>query len=97
MEKHFVTAGVPSDPYLIGFYDERILNINNESDVPVNFTIEADPTGQGPWMRYKMMQVEPGKEFKMIFPRHFMARWIRFITDKDCRATTLAELQVKLF
>jgi hypothetical protein len=82
-----VRKGEPSDPYLIGFYNERILTLKNFSDHPVTFTIEADPSGQGPWMKYKEAEVDPGQEFNMAFPDHFQSRWIRFIADKDCMAT----------
>jgi hypothetical protein len=43
-----VSAGIPSDPYLIGFFDEKTLRISHNSKIPVTFTIEAEPTGHGP-------------------------------------------------
>lgn len=82
-----VRAGVPSDPYLIGFYDDKTLTLSHKSDVPVTFTIEADPTGCGDWMKWQTVTVEPGKEWKFRFPDGFQARWIRFTTDKDTDAT----------
>ena len=82
-----VRKGEPSDPYLAGFYDRKTLIISHLSGRPVTFTIEADPTGQGPWMKYKEIKVDPGQEYKMVFPDHFQARWIRFTADEDCVAT----------
>ncbi len=82
-----VRGGEPSDPYLIGFYDERRLTLKHNSDKPVTFTIEADPSGSGQWMKYMEIEAEPGKEFKMLFPDHFQARWIRFRAGSDCTAT----------
>ncbi len=80
-------AGEASDPYLIGFYDDRSLTLSHESDEPVTFDIEADPAGNGPWMLYQRVTIAPGAEYKHRFPDHFQARWIRFRTDSPTRAT----------
>ncbi|WP_319268474.1 hypothetical protein [uncultured Draconibacterium sp.] len=86
-----VKANIPSDPYLIGFYDKRSLEISHDKDHVVNFNIEVEPVGHGPWMLYKTVAVEPGKTFKYEFPESFQARWIRFSADEDCEATTWLE------
>ncbi|MCY1718963.1 hypothetical protein OU798_01330 [Prolixibacteraceae bacterium Z1-6] len=86
--KSVVKKGVPSDPYLISHYDKKALKISHESGVPVSFNIEVEPIGHGPWMVYKKVTVQPGETFKFEFPENFQARWIRFVTDKDCTATT---------
>ena len=86
-----VKANIPSDPYLIGFYDKRSLEISHDKDNVVNFNIEVEPIGHGPWMLYKKVSVEPGKAFKYEFPESFQARWIRFSADEDCEATTWLE------
>lgn len=82
-----VKAGEPSDPYLIGFYDKRKLEISHTLTEPVTFRIEVDPVGHAPWMRYKDITVQPGEVFRYDFPDSFQARWIRFVADKDCNAT----------
>ncbi|MGV8094016.1 MAG: hypothetical protein AB2L24_19305 [Mangrovibacterium sp.] len=82
-----VKAGVPSDPYLIGFYDQRSLKITHGAGEPVSFKIEVDPIGHGPWMTYKGVTVKPGESFDFVFPGSFQSRWIRFVADKDCNAT----------
>ncbi|WP_019991210.1 hypothetical protein [Rudanella lutea] len=84
-------ANMPSDPYLIGYYDKRTLNISHKATTPIRFTIEADPVGTGQWMAYKTITVEPGKRVTHQFPAEFEARWIRFKADKACTATTLLE------
>lgn len=86
-----VKSNEPSDPYLIGFYDKRSLEISHGSSRAVTFRIEVDPTGQGPWMLYREAEVKPGETFKHVFPPEFEARWIRFVPDTDCRATTWLE------
>ena len=86
-----VKAGEYSDPYLIGFYDNRVLNISHKSNCPVTFTVEVDPTGDGNWMRYGEFSVNQGDSFLHEFPDAFQGRWIRFKTDKPCVATTWLE------
>ncbi|MBD2701363.1 hypothetical protein IC229_11990 [Spirosoma sp. BT702] len=86
-----VNANVASDPYLIGFYDQRSLQLSHKATTPVTFTIEADPVGTGVWMNYKTISVPAGKTVNYVFPADFQARWVRFKTDKACEATTLLE------
>lgn len=83
-----VQAGEASDPYLIGFYDKKSLTLKHDLDEAVNFTIEAEPIGHGPWMTVETLSVQPGKQLDYQFPDGFQARWVRFKTDKDCTATT---------
>ena len=82
-----VKANVPSDSYLIGFYDHKMLKISHSSDVAVTFTIETEPIGHGPWMRFRSVEVKPGETVEYTFPEGFQSRWIRFVADKNCRAT----------
>ncbi len=82
-----VWAGEPSDPYLIGFYDKRSMVLSHDFNDNVTFRIEVDPIGHGPWMTYKKVTVKPGETFSFTFPDSFQSRWIRFIADRDCKAT----------
>lgn len=82
-----VKAGQPSDPYLIGFYDKRSLSLSHDANVPVEFSIEVEPIGHGPWMSYQKVVVKPGETFSYVFPAEFQSRWIRFVAGKDCKAT----------
>ncbi|WP_421829863.1 hypothetical protein [Larkinella sp.] len=82
-----VKANESSDPYLIGFYDQRSLQLSHKATSPVTFTIEVDPVGNGPWMTYQEVTVKPGQTFSHAFPKGFQARWIRFKSNKDCEAT----------
>jgi hypothetical protein len=86
-----VSANEASDPYLIGFYDRKSLQLSHKSNAPVTFTLEVDPVGNGPWMTAKTITVAPGQTANYDFPKDFAARWIRFKTDKACEATTWLE------
>ena len=88
-----VRAGEPSDAYLIGFYDKRTLLLTHKSSKKVRFKIEADPIGDGQWMTYREVTVNPGETFNLIFPDSFQSRWIRFISDRDCSATAILKYQ----
>ena len=86
-----INAREPSDPYLIGFYDKKQLQIRHAASVPIQFTIEVEPLGHGPWMTYQVVTVPPGETFSYTFPEGFHARWIRFTSDRDCEATAWLE------
>jgi hypothetical protein len=90
-KKSLVKSGEPSDPYLIGFYDKRSLEISHDSGDTVTFKIEVEPIGHGNWMLYKEVSVDPGEKFAYQFPEDFQARWIRFVADKNCSATAWLE------
>ena len=77
-----------SDPYLIGFYDEKTLELSHQSDLPVTFRMEVEPIGHGPWMTYQTVTVNPGEIFKHHFPDHFQSRWIRFRSESATNVTT---------
>lgn len=82
-----VKTDVPSDPYLIGFYDNRSLALSHSSAQTVTFTLEVEPIGHGPWMTYKTIKVKPGETLNYEFPAAFQSRWIRFVADSACDAT----------
>ena len=88
----FNTQVVPdksSDPYLIGFYDKKKLELSHDSAEEVTFTLEVEPVGHGPWMVYKQITVPANKTVEFEFPSGFQSRWIRFKSSKPCTASTI--------
>jgi hypothetical protein len=83
-----VIANEASDPYLIGFYDQKRLDLSHNLKEDVVFTLEVNPMGHGPWVTYKKIVVKPGENLVFKFPESFQARWIRFKSNKACAATT---------
>lgn len=83
-----VEANIPSDPYLIGFYDQRKVALSHENLEDVEFIIEVNPIGHGPWMLYRQIMVPSGETVIHEFPIAFEARWVRVIAKQDCIATS---------
>ena len=86
-----VQANEASDPYLIGFYDKKKMMLSHDSEDEVTFSVEVEPVGHGPWMAYAAFTVKAGETMTHDFPEDFQARWIRFKTNKDCKATAWLE------
>lgn len=86
-----VKAGEVSDPYLIGFYDQKTLSLSHTAPKAVTFTLEVDPTGNGKWMKYTSLTVKPGEKLTHSLKAPFQARWIRFATDTNTNATAWLE------
>ena len=86
-----VQAGEYSDPYLIGFYDERKLFMYHDAAETVTYTVEVQPLGHGPWVEYQQFEVPAGEHVNHDFPAAFEARWIRFKVDRACTATSWLE------
>lgn len=82
-----VKKNTASDPYLIGFYDQKALQLSHQATSAVTFTLETEPIGHGPWMKYKEITVKPGETFEFSFPQDFQSRWIRVRSNADCQAT----------
>ncbi len=82
-----IKAGIPSDPYLCAGYSEKCLELSHQSPDKINVIVEADPTGNGPWIKYQTIEVPPGKTILHRFPTAFQARWLRFSADRNTQAT----------
>lgn len=82
-----VEAGVPSDPYLMGGYDEKSLELSHDRSETIRVTVEIDPVGDGDWFQYATLDVPAGRPLGHTFPDGFLAQWIRFTTESACRAT----------
>jgi hypothetical protein len=83
-----VTANEFSMPYLFSGYDRKELMITQKSEHSIFLTIEIDPLGEEDWVKYKTVEVAPGKTFTMQFPKEVQGRWIRFRSDKQAIITT---------
>ncbi len=85
--KTAVTAGQPSDPYLMTAYDRKSLTLSHDAGQSITISVEVDVTGDGLWVTYGNFELAPGKAVKHTFPEAFSAYWLRTVSSKDCQAT----------
>lgn len=84
-----VRANVPSDAFLMSLYDKKELRLSHASGKSITVTVQLDVTGDGNWMNYKQYKIKPHETFTTTLPDGYLARWIRFISDTDTKATAL--------
>jgi hypothetical protein len=82
-----VTAGRPSDPYLMTGYDRKTIELKHDQATPVRVRVEVDVSGAGDWKTYRTFEVPPGSGARHEFPAAFQAYWVRTVSDRDCTAT----------
>ena len=79
-----VTAGVPSDPYLMTGYDKKRVLIEHTASAPVAITVEVDVANDCKWYSYTTLQVDPGRTLEYRFPDAFGAHWVRLTAGTAC-------------
>jgi len=82
-----VSAGQPSDPYLMTGYDRKTLTLSHRSKRDVTMRVEVDIDGNGTWQTYKTFDVPAGKTVKHRFPDAFGVYWVRAVASQDTVAT----------
>lgn len=82
-----VSAGTPSDPYLMTGFDQKCLHVENHSDVPATISIEIDAAGHGRYGVVETVTAPAGALSTHVFPAGFSAHWVRLTSDADIRAT----------
>lgn len=82
-----VAAGAASDPYLMGGYCKKLLEIAHDAGDSVPVTIEIDPTGDGVWFEYAKLDVAADAATAHTFPDGFAAQWVRLRAAAPCRIT----------
>ena len=82
-----VTAGQPSDPYLMTGYDHKRLTLTHRSPQIVHVRVEVDLTGTGRWVPYLAVDVPAGQAVEHRFPDGYQAYWVRVVSDVSTTAT----------
>ncbi len=80
-----VAANVPSHPFLVNGFKERILHLVVHDQEEVNIQVEVDYNGTGDWETYREISVSGYVPF--IFPESFDAQWVRLRPSRDCIAS----------
>jgi hypothetical protein len=78
-----VSAGVPSDPYLMTGFDNKCLHLENLGTAAMTVTVEIDFHGHGRFGASSSFTVEPGALHTHVFPPGFSAHWVRVVSDTD--------------
>jgi hypothetical protein len=68
-------------------YDRKSMQLAHDADVPVNFTVQVDITGDGGWFTCQTIRVAAGQTVDHEFPEGFGVYWLRTLVDQPCRAT----------
>ncbi len=82
-----VTAGEPSEPFLMTGFEHKCLHLSQVSAGTVDFTIEIDALGDGSFGGHETITVGSGQQRAYVFPDGFSAHWVRLVADSDCVAT----------
>ncbi len=78
--KTAVTAGTPSDPFLMTGFQHKMLHVRADRTASVD--IEIDFLGDGSWERYERLPVSGYT--RHIFPEGFSAHWVRLTPSTNC-------------
>jgi hypothetical protein len=82
-----VRTSLPSDPYLMCGYNDKVLALSQQSSAKVTFTVQVDVDASGNWHDYEKLTVAPGRTIQHRFPNGFSAHWVRLVSDRDTTAT----------
>ncbi len=86
--KTLAHCDVPSDPFLMTGFDQKVLHLTQESSGgPVTFLVQVDFLGDGTWHDYDRIPVASGRYVHHVFQPGFAAHWIRLIPSAECVAT----------
>jgi hypothetical protein len=82
-----ISAGRPSDPYLMTNYGRKSVAFEHDRDASVRFTIEVDFLADDSWHEYTTVDAPPGRSITHDFPAGYGAHWVRITANDDCQAT----------
>ena len=82
-----VSAGEPSEPYLMTGFDQKVLHLCHDANHTVEFTLEVDFLGNQTWKTYDIIRVPANGYVHHEFPVGFSAHWCRVTANTDCTAT----------
>lgn len=83
-----VSGSVPSSPFLLSGFDNRVLHLSHSSDREVRFNLEIDTQGNNRWKKYKEIAVGERGYAYYLFPPGFKTTWVRISTETDAENVT---------
>lgn len=85
-----VTAGKPSDPYLMTGFDQKSLHLSQQGGSDMELDIQVDFRGDGVFHTYARVQIGADGYAHHSFAPGFSAHWLRLVPHRD--ATVTAQL-----
>jgi hypothetical protein len=82
-----VTAGEPSDPYLMTGFEHKCVHVQNLGSRAATVTIEAGPSGNGRFGSITSITAGAGELATYVFPSGFSCHWARLVSDTDAALT----------
>ena len=82
------TAHIPSDPFLVAGFQQRVLHLRHTNSFAVNFALEYDKDGTGSWRTFTNLEVAANSYAWVELPPAFKAVWMRLISDVDAAGVT---------
>ena len=83
--KEQVTAGKPSDPFLLTDFRRKMLHLISDRNTTVD--IQIDFLGNGTWVKYETVKLTGAEYHAVLFPDSFSAQWIRLFPNTSCNMT----------
>ncbi len=80
-----VTAGTPSDAYLMTGYDRKSVSLSSTDAATISLQVDVDGTGL--WIPYRDFKLAADTPVEHEFPEGFSAYWIRASSDVATTAT----------
>ena len=85
--KQPVTAGEPSDPFLMTGFDKKVLHLAHEGGSGTEIAVEVDFLGDGTWKTCETLSLGSGEYRYHVFPPGFSAHWARLVSSENCTLT----------
>ncbi len=83
-----VTAGTPSEPFLVRGFRQRVLHLRQAGGTPLNIALEVDRDGSGAWQTLTNLAVAAGGYAWQTLPPALAAAWVRLVPDADATNLT---------
>jgi hypothetical protein len=74
-----VEANVPSDPYLMTGFDQKVLHLSHGAGTPVKFQLQVDFQGTGKFHTLETLEVPAEGYLAYPFAPGFSAHWVRLV------------------
>jgi hypothetical protein len=79
-----VQAGVASDPFLLGGFAKRAVQLQHDGAAATKFTLEIDGRGDGQWMTWREVSLKAAEVTQWVeIPAAVTGAWIRAKADRD--------------